>query len=295
MWHMTSGPLATPLDDYLPRNRLPTRIDVECRMPYVDAPDHTRLHYTDWGEGHPVVFCHAWALTSDTWQYQIPALVAGGFRCVTYDRRGHGRSDRPGRSYDFDNLADDLAALLDHLDIDHADFVGHSFGCGEIVRYATRRGSEQMRRAVFLAPIMPNLSAAFTAEELAVNAALLRADVPAWCAENAPPFFGERHVTDWMVEWVARQIIDTPLPVLLATMAGYAVDFTDELSGFALPTLVIHGDADASAPLDHTGARVVNLLPDARLSVVAGAGHGIQIADHPTVNQQLLHFLTDEH
>jgi non-heme chloroperoxidase len=262
-------------------------------MPYVDTHDHVRLQYTDWGEGRPVVFCHAWALNADAWQYQIPDLVAGGRRCITYDRRGHGRSDRPGHGYDIDTLADDLAVLFDHVGIDEADLVGHSFGCSEIVRFTTRHGFDRVGRIVFLAPIMPNLLAAFSPEQLAANAALLKADVPAWCAENADAFFGERKVTDWTVEWVARQIIDTSLPVLLATMAGYGVDFTKELQAFPAPVAVIHGDADASAPLEHTGARVAELVPRGELTVIPGAGHGLYAADHPTVNARILTFLGD--
>ena len=129
-------------------------------MPYFDTHDHVRLQYTDWGEGRPIILCHAWALSSDAWQYQVPDLVAAGRRCITYDRRGHGRSDRPGGGYDIDTLADDLAALVDHVGIEDADLVGHSLGCSEIVRFTTRHGFGRVGRVVFLAPIMPNLLAA---------------------------------------------------------------------------------------------------------------------------------------
>ena len=260
-------------------------------MPYFETNDRIQLHYTDWGDGEPVVFCHAWALNSDAWQYQIPDLLDAGLRCITYDRRGHGRSDRTATGYDVDTLADDVATLLDVLDIESAHFVGHSVGCREIVRFATRHGAHRVRGAVFLAPLMPDVLAAFTPEQLGANAATLKADVPGWCAMNAAPFFGDRNVSRGLVDWVSRQIIDMPLPVLLRTMAGYAVDFTDELRAFDVPTLVVHGDADASAPLDHTGARVAALVPDAELTVLPGAGHGLYASDHDVVNEWIVKFL----
>jgi pimeloyl-ACP methyl ester carboxylesterase len=154
------------------------------------------------------------------------------------------------------------------------------------------RDAGRVERAAFLAPIMPYLPAVFDPAALAQNAALLRADVPGWCAANAAPFFGDRTVSPGMVEWVSRQIVDTPLMVLLATMAGYAEDFRPELATFPVPTLVVHGDADASAPLDGTGRRVAELVPGSELVVIEGAGHGLYASDHVRVNAELLRFLT---
>jgi pimeloyl-ACP methyl ester carboxylesterase len=260
-------------------------------MPYFETSDHVHLHFTDWGTGQPAVFCHAWGLNQDSWQYQVPALVAAGMRCITYDRRGHGRSDRPGTGYDVETLADDLAALLDHLGLDEVSVVGHSIGCREIVAYASRHGQARLERAGFLAPLLPNVGRAFTAEQMSANVTALKRDVPGWCAANASPFFGDRVVSHGLVDWVARQIIDTSLPVLLATMAGYVVDFEDQLRDFTVPTLVIHGDADASAPLEHTGRLVADLVKDGELVVIPGAGHGLYAADHVVVNEHLVRFL----
>jgi pimeloyl-ACP methyl ester carboxylesterase len=268
-------------------------------MPSFQTSDGTTLAYTDWGDGPAVVLCHAWALDSDSWNYQLPDLVGAGFRCITYDRRGHGRSDRPGHGYDHDTLARDLGDLVDHLGLDRLSLVGHSFGCGEIARFVSRLvsrhgagpGAGRVERVAFLAPIMPYLPGAFDPAALAQNAALLRADVPGWCAANAEPFFGERAVSPGMVEWVTRQIVDTPLMVLLATMAGYAEDFRPELATFPVPTLVVHGAADASAPLDATGRQVAELVPDCELVVIDGAGHGLYASDHVRVNAELVRFL----
>jgi len=115
-------------------------------MPYFQTPDHTQLYYQDWGNGEPVVFISAWALSSRMWQYQMVPLAARGFRCIAYDRRGHGRSDQPSGGYDSDTLADDLAAVLDALDLEQVTLVGHSMAGGEIVRYVSRHGDARVAR-----------------------------------------------------------------------------------------------------------------------------------------------------
>jgi non-heme chloroperoxidase len=124
-------------------------------MPIFKAPDGTALFFKDWSSGQPVVFVHTNVLNSDAWDYQMTLLAGHGFRCVAYDRRGHGRSDRPASGYDFDTLSDDLASLLDHLDLTGVTLVGHSMGCGEIARYLSRHGSSRTKQVLFVAPITP--------------------------------------------------------------------------------------------------------------------------------------------
>src|SRR3954451_18272046 len=124
-------------------------------MPFLSTSDNTTLFYTDWGEGEPVVFVHAWALNSDMWTYQMPDLVGNNLRCIAYDRRGHGRSDRPAQGYDYDTFADDLAALVERLDLREITFVGHSQGCGDVLRYLSRHGDERTESVVLLAPTTP--------------------------------------------------------------------------------------------------------------------------------------------
>ena len=267
-------------------------------MPLIDTPDQTTLFYTDWGDGEPVVFAHAWALNSDMWAYQMPDFVAAGKRCIAYDRRGHGRSDRPGHGYDYDTLADDLAALMDQLDLRGVTLVGHSAGCGDVVRYMTRHGSARVDRCVLLAPIMPLLARTpdnpdgLDEAVLMASAAALKRDVPQWCADNGPPFFGRTPVSDGLGDWVARQIVDTPLKILLDTAAAFSTtDFREELRRVEVPTLVVHGDLDQSAPIDITGRRVADLVPDSTFVVYEGAGHGLYAADHERVNADVLRFL----
>jgi non-heme chloroperoxidase len=270
-------------------------------MPYAETDDRTRLFYIDWGSGRPVVFSHAWGLNSDMWNYQLPAFIASGLRCVAFDRRGHGRSDRPGRGYDYDTFADDLAALIEQLDLRDVTLVGHSAGCGEVARYLARHGDGRVERVVMLAPVTPLLAKTEDNPEgldpstLAASAAALMADVPGWCAENAPPFFGATAVSPGLVDWVTRQIVDTPLKILLDTATAYATtDFRADLAAVRVPTLIIHGDLDASAPIDLTGRRTAALIAGSRLLVYEGSGHGLYAADHARLNPDVLAFIVEE-
>src|SRR3954471_22130495 len=269
-------------------------------MPYLQTHDQTSLFYTDWGAGKPVVFAHSWALNSDQWAYQMPAFTAAGLRCIAYDRRGHGRSDRPGTGYDYDTFADDLAALVDHLDLRDVTLVGHSAGGGDIVRYLTRHGAERVERIVLIAPVMPLIVQTganpdgWPPEALAASTAALSADVPGWCEDNRDAFFGTTPVSTGMGDWVMRQIVDTPLKVLLDTAAAWATtDFRAELAALTVPALVIHGDLDASAPIDITGRKTAALIPDARLVVYEGSGHGLYAADHERLNADVLAYVQE--
>ncbi len=267
-------------------------------MPYLTTADDTRLFYFDFGSGHPVVFSHAWALNSDQFHYLVNDLVDAGHRCIGFDRRGHGRSDRPGTGMTLDGFADDLAALLHRLDLHGATLVGHSFGCSEIVRYATRHGSGRIARAMFLAPIMPLLVATDDNPDgvdrsiIEASVALLRRDVPAWCEQNAAPYFGLKPtVSAGMAEWTTRQIVDTPLKTLVETVwIGTTTDLRSEVASFDVPTLLVHGTADASAPVDLTGRKTADLLPDCTLVEIDGAGHGLYVNDTETIVKEFLAF-----
>ena len=128
---------------------------VSARLPFIDRDDGTRLWLTDWGNGKPLLFVHAAGLNSCSWAYQLTPMLRAGYRCVAYDRRGHGRSSVPGAGYDYDTLSDDLAALVNALDLRGITLVGHSMGCGEIIRYLTRHGAGRVERIVLLAPTLP--------------------------------------------------------------------------------------------------------------------------------------------
>ena len=270
-------------------------------MPNLQTHDGTSLFYTDWGAGKPVVFSHSWALNSDQWAYQMPAFTAAGLRCIAFDRRGHGRSDRPGTGFDYDTFAGDLAALVEHLDLREITLVGHSAGGGDIVRYLSKYGDEPVERIVLIAPVTPLIVQTddnpdgLPAEALAASTAALSADVPKWCEDNRDAFFGTTPVSAGLGDWVMRQIVDTPLKTLLDTAAAWATtDFRGELAALRVPALVIHGDLDASAPIDITGRRTAALIPDARLLVYEGSGHGLYAADHVRLNADILAFVRED-
>lgn len=255
------------------------------------------LCYTDWPGHRPLLFSHSWALNGDVWNYQIPSLTERGFRCVTFDRRGHGRSDRPGNGYDLDTFADDLADLIEHLDLSDLVLVGHSFGCSEIVRYLTRHGSARVSGIVLTSPTLPFLEQTednpqgLTPGMLAASRALIRRDVGAWIDAYPGDYFSVEHdVSEGLTDWTRRQIIDTPLQILLATMGPF--DMRAELPTLTVPTLIVHGTDDLSAPIELTGHRAAELIPHSRLIAYEGAGHGLYASRSEQFNEELVAFRT---
>jgi non-heme chloroperoxidase len=263
-------------------------------MPRFRAPDGAELFYRDWGAGRPVVFVHGMLMSSNMWQDQMLHLTGNGFRAVTYDRRGHGRSDDPGTGYDFDTLAGDLAALLNRLDLTDVTLVGHSMGGGEIARYLSRHGSQRIAQIVLVSSTVPKLDA----DPQAVTASLdrLRASYGQWVAENAALSFGdglpgcaipqlekEQAIRDWMS--VSLQA------AVACTAANMPADFTAELSKITLPALVVHGDHDAFAPLETCGRRSADLIPSSRLVVYDNAAHMPHLSHRERLNADLLAFV----
>jgi non-heme chloroperoxidase len=270
-------------------------------MPYIETTDGTSLFITEWGSGAPVVFTHAWGLRSDEWDYQVPVLAEAGLRCVLYDRRGHGRSDRPATGYDLDTLADDLAAVIENLDLRDVTLVGHSLGTRELVRYLTRHGDARVARMVLVAPTTPALRRSadnpggWDPVLIDANYAAVAANVPKWCAdfEAAGPYFGSSPGSSpGLVDWTLRMIVDTPLRVLLETMKlNSNINMTEELRKVGVLTLIVHGDQDASAPLDLTGRKTAAIIDGAELIVYPGAGHGLYASDHQALNADLIAFI----
>jgi non-heme chloroperoxidase len=273
---------------------------VKRRTPFIKAPDGTRLFYQDWGTGVTVVFVAPWALNSSWWEYQIPYLTAQGFRCVAYDRRGHGRSDQPGHGYEFDTLADDLAAVIRQLDLRHIMLVGHSMGCGEIVRYLSRFGADRVARVVLIATITPfTLKTSDNPEgvewSVLENGRIkLSKDRPHQVAVAAAGFFGaeKNPVSDEMMQWWTRMILDqcSMMAMLDLHRVFTATDFRPDLRKITVPTLLIHGDSDTSTTLDFTSRRSAALIPGSQLKVYEGAAHGLPVTHMEQLNADLLSF-----
>jgi pimeloyl-ACP methyl ester carboxylesterase len=265
---------------------------------YVGTRDGQQLFYTDWGAGDPVVFLAGWALPSDMWEYQMVPLSEHGLRCIAYDRRGHGRSSRPGAGYDYDSLAEDLAAVLDALDLQRATLVGLSMAGGEIVRYLTRYGMRRVARIVLIgtsatpfATRSADNPAGIPAErfEYFRRNVLLR-DYPKWLEDNRQPFFVP-DTSPQMQEWVRSMMLGTSLKALVEcsrSMTG--TDFRPELSKVRVPTLVIHGDKDVSAAIDLTGRPTAKMIPGAVLKVYDGAPHGLFLTHMARLTEDILGF-----
>jgi non-heme chloroperoxidase len=271
-------------------------------MPFVEASDHARLFYAEWGAGRPVVFANGNGMPGDMWNYQRDDLAAAGFRCITYDRRGHGRSDRPASGYDMDTLADDLASLIRGIDLTDAVLVGHSMGAAEVVRYLTRHGTARVSGIVLSAPATPSVlksgdsPGGLDPESLQASWDLLRRDAGAWLgalASSGPNYWGvDHHVSQLTSEWTMRQIMDTPPSVLIETQrAVFYADFSAELPQVSVPALVIHGDADGGGTaLEHTGRPTAAMIPQARLVVIPNAGHGLYVSEAAQYNAELIKF-----
>jgi non-heme chloroperoxidase len=268
------------------------------RTPFVQTPDGEQLFVRDWGTGAPIVFLAAWALPAAMWDYQMSALVDRRFRCVAYDRRGHGRSSQPGGGYDYDTLADDLHAVLESRDLRGVTLVGMSMAGGEITRYLTRHGSSRISRVAYVATaatpyrtrtadnpdgLPPEAIEAFVGHQL------LR-DYPQWIEDNRAPFFLPDTPRP-IQEWVRGLMLPHALHALVActrSMAG--TDFRAELPAVEVPALLIHGTADASAPIDVTGRPTAAAIPGARLIVYDGAPHGLFVTHRERLTADLLAF-----
>jgi pimeloyl-ACP methyl ester carboxylesterase len=189
---------------------------VAPRATIAEAADKTRLHFRDWGAGRPIVFVAPWALSSDWWDMPMSVFAERGWRCVAFDRRGHGRSEEPGRGYDFDTLADDIAAVMNALDLQNVVLVGHSLGGAEVVRYLTRHRSRRVAHAVLIAPTTPfgmkteDHPDGMSKENLEKTLESIRRDFPRQVAKAASDFFGvpKNPVPAETMDWWCRQIVD---------------------------------------------------------------------------------------
>jgi len=265
--------------------------------PFAVAPDGTRLHGCAWGEGAPVLFLHSWAMQARMWDYQFATLAPQGLRCIGFDRRGHGRSDQSAHGYDYDTLADDLAAVIEAQDLRGVTLVGHSMGAGEIVRYLTRHGGRRVKRIVLLAPTTPflaqtsdNPSGLPLAAFESMRAAWM-VDFPGWVSQNAAAFFTPA-TSPALIDWAVRMMLEIPLPVALAcNRAVTQTDFRAELAKIDTPCLVIQGDADASAPLAISGAPTAALIPNCALKIYEAAPHGLMFTHTERLNADLLEFI----
>ncbi|RKT79800.1 pimeloyl-ACP methyl ester carboxylesterase [Terracoccus luteus] len=263
----------------------------------------TNLHVDDTGgAGRPVVLIHGWPLSGESWSEQVPALTAAGYRVVTYDRRGFGRSDKPGSGYDYDTLTEDLHTLLTELDLQDVTLVGFSMGGGEVARYATKYGSERVRSVVFAAAVPPylmkgddNPDGPLDQEAADGMESGLKQDEDAFYDQFTTAFFsadGELKVTEEQRQQAIALAHQADTNAALKCMEAFATtDFRDDLPHVTVPTLVIHGDADGTVPFEGSGKRTHEAVAGSELHVVHGGPHGLNVSHADEFNRVLIDFL----
>ena len=271
-------------------------------MSHIQSRDGTVLHVKHAGEGRPVILIHGWPLTGDMWEYQTLALIEAGYRVITYDRRGFGQSAHPARGYDYDNFADDLAAILEDADARDAVLIGFSMGGGEVARYLSRHGTDRVAKVALISSVVPYLSKASDNPEgvdpsvFEEMKAKIREDRFAFLGDFAKMFYGVGVVS----KPVSRELLDWTF--ILATMASpkatldcvdafATTDFRRDLAAFTVPTLVIHGTADKTVPIEPTGRAVAAALPAATFIEYEGEPHGLFATAPERLNRDLIEFI----
>ena len=260
------------------------------------------IYYEDHGAGEPVVLIHGYPLSGRAWDRQVPVLLESGYRVITYDRRGFGKSSQPANGYDYDTFAADLNTLLDYLDLHDAVLVGHSMGTGEVTRYLGTRGSARVARGVLVAPIPPFLLQTPDNPEGVphglfdgfVQAA--RADAPAWMKGFLDNFYNIDTLRGALVSEQAYQAswniaVTASATAAVACIPTWTTDFRDDLPEIDVPMLVLQGDADQVLPIDKTGQRLPALIKDVKLVVIEGGPHAIPWTHASQVNTALLDFI----
>lgn len=271
-------------------------------MAFIATSDGTHIFYKDWGAGQAVVFSHGWPLSSDAWEGQMGFLALKGYRCIAHDRRGHGRSSQTYAGNDMDTYADDLATLLDELDIKDAMLVGHSTGGGEVARYIGRHGTKRLAKAVLVSAVPPQMVKSpdspngMPLEAFdAIRAGVLK-DRSQFYQDITIPFFGVNRagskVSDGTRDAFWLQGMMGGLKNQLDCVKAFSeTNFIEDLKKFDIPTLIIHGDDDQIVPIDNAARRSAELINGATLKVYPGGAHGLADTARDELNNDLLTFL----
>ena len=271
-------------------------------MPFAETRDGIKLHVKDTGSGTPVVLIHGWPLTGDMFEYQTLALLEAGHRVITYDRRGFGQSGHPVGPYDYDTFADDLASVLDFADVTGATLVGFSMGGGEVARYLSRHGPSRIAKAVLVSSVVPYLLKddsnahgvdASVFDEMKLN---IRKDRFAFLQTFAKQFYGVGYVSSpvssALLDWTFQlAVMASPKATIDCVDAFGRTDFRGDLAAFTMPTLIIHGTADKTVPIDPTGRAAAKGIPPADVIEYEGEPHGVFATAPDRLTADLLNFI----
>ena len=271
-------------------------------MNTINVKDGSQIYYKDWGAGQPVVFSHGWPLSSDAFEDQMFFLATHGYRCIAHDRRGHGRSSQPWNGNDLDTYADDLAELVQALDLKHAIHVGHSTGGGEVVRYIRRHGRRRVAKAVLIGaipPLMLKTDANPGGLPMAVFDGIragVAADRSQFFKDLTLPFYGYNRrgakISEGVREAFWRQGMMAGFPASYFCIKAFSeTDLTEDLKHMDVPTLIIHGDDDQIVPIADSALLSAKLVKNATLRIFRGASHGLCTTHKDEVNKSLLTFI----
>ena len=271
-------------------------------MAFIEAKDGTKLHVKDMGQGRPVILIHGWPLTGDMFEYQTVDLLESGFRVITYDRRGFGQSGHPASGYTYDTFADDLAAVIDGLELQNVSLVGFSMGGGEIARYLSRHGASKVSKAVLVASVAGYLLKDESNPD-GVDASVfegmkkdIRKDRFDFLQSFAKTFYGVGLVTSpvsqGVLDWsFVLGVMASPKATIDCVDAFAKTDFRPDFAAFTIPTLVIHGTGDKTVPIDPTGRAAATGIAGAKLIEYDGEPHGLFATVPDRLNQDLIEFL----
>jgi len=273
-------------------------------MSTITTQDGTHIYYKEWGTGQPVVFSHGWPLNADAWESQMVFLASNGYRTIAHDRRGHGRSDQPSGGNEMDTYADDLATLIETLDLKDAVLVGYSIGGGEVARYIGRHGTSRVAKAVLVASVTPlMLKTEANPNGLPIEVfdeirAGVAADRSQFFKDLATPFFGANRpgakVSQGILDLYWFRGMQAGLKNTLEAIKAYSeTDFTEDLKEFDVQTLIVHGDDDQIVPIDASALEASKLVENATLKVYEGAPHDLADTHKNQLNGDLLAFLRE--